>query len=198
MGGPGYLVVHESLLYVTDQNNLRIQFFSVLDCNYYGKITCKYKPWAICIYKSIIYVSFSNANEIHKLTLTGELVKIFKLLDYNIALRNTYVRDLAVHDDTLFLICKNLKSKDSLDKIECVSIIGDAKNYIPYKFDNPRFLTFHNDMLYVSDARNIYKFDSDYKLIKSWRSGLNSACIMFFEDLCFTSNSADRVIYVYR
>lgn len=197
---PGYLAIYDSLLYVSDQGNRRIQIFSLPNCTHHKTFSCKYEPWGICIQKSIIYVSFSDSPEIHKFTLDGELIEYFKHKEF-LHYGNIYNHYMAIYDDTLFLIFRGIFRDifdGNLDRIGCLSINGETKDFIPYKFNKLGCLTFHNNMLYVIDAEYFYKFDRAYNLVEKWIFKGNASCILFFEDLCFVSEWKEKYIIVYK
>lgn len=196
---PGHLVIHNSLLYVSDQRNKRIQIFSLPDCLFNKEFRCQYKPWGICIYKSIIYVSFSNTYEIHKFTLDGKLIKSLKLKsqgsDRNDIFKNNY---MIVHNHMLFLICSSRTICGTINKIMRISIEGETEADIPYEFKSPSCLMFHNNVMYVIDKQNMYQFDGDYNLINKKEFIHRASCILFCGDLCFISNWTHRQIIVYK
>lgn len=203
-GQPCNLAIFDSLLYITDVDNDRVQIFTLPEHNFIKEFSCDTYPYKICIYKSIIYISFVLESHINKYTLNGEFIERlegFTIKEFDNIQYRVRCTDFAIYNDDIYIISEKhdvYLLYVTYNKICRMTIEGKMEDDVSCTFDNPKCLAFNNEYLYVDDTNYIYQFYNDINLVKKHYCTYCSTCIMICDDLCYISSFKENTIDVYR
>lgn len=166
---PSSLIVYDSLLYVLDIENERIQIFTLFNerdngCKIVRGFKCQHKCWGISIYQSQIFVTFVFQSKIGVYTLEGQLIKE---IDQITQFKGKYMYGISVLYDNIYVTCADINI------IICFSINGIYRFhwYCPDDHDKltcPVGIASFSESVYISDEDSIRQFDLQGNLIKRW------------------------------
>lgn len=192
--GPISLIVHNSLIYITDTYNKRVQIFG-LNGDFVKIINCGDECWGITILQSQIYVSFPACRIIKVYTLDGEFIREFTHTDLNPSGLTTlndkiYVADIWKHK----IICFSDQGKY---QFELNNWWYDKNSWFYWS------MNVYAQSLYVCDGQSFIQFDEYGNFIR--RSSefnkdqvKNPACMTVLNGKCFVIDNGIKQISIFK
>lgn len=186
---PVNISFYDSYLYVTNYRYDKIDVFHSFDGKHIFSFECVC-PWAICVYRSIIYIS--SMNKIKRYTLNGRLIGEWNL--------GRSPNDLIAIDDKLYILDNN--------KISCFSLGGKYK--FKFKWSHlildetiergAKNITIIDDNIFISKKSRIIQYNKSGTLIKIFNDvdncEKNFDGITFLNNICFASDHRNGCLYM--